>query len=74
MMQTFYTILLAQIYGVERSAHVETRVRNLIERYRGRVPKPVDASLSERDSLLITYGDQVQDRGKAPLQTLAEFC
>ena len=74
MMQTFYTILLAQIYGVERSAHIETCLRNLIEHYRGRVSKPVDASLSERDLLLITYGDQVQEKGKAPLQTLAEFC
>lgn len=73
-MQTFYTTLLAQIYGAEHSVGIEARLKELIEGYRGRIPKPVDTSLSERDSLLITYGDQVQEKGKAHLQTLAEFC
>jgi sucrose phosphorylase len=31
-------------------------------------------SLSQRDALLITYADQVQENGAAPLQTLAAFC
>lgn len=74
MAQTFYTTLLAQIYGVEAAGHIATRLRNLIESYHGRVTRPVNISLSERDSLLITYGDQVQQRGKAHLQALTEFC
>ena len=74
MAQTFYTTLLAQIYGIEPAASIETRIRNLIESYRGRIAKPVNISLSEHDSLLITYGDQVQEKDKAHLQTLAEFC
>ncbi len=74
MAQTFYTTLLVQIYGIEAAAHTETRLRNLIEFYRNRIARPVNISLSERDSLLITYGDQVQGRGKPHLQTLAEFC
>lgn len=74
MAQTFYTTLLVQIYGIEAAAHTETRLRNLIESYRNRIARPVNISLSERDSLLITYGDQVQGRGKPHLQTLAEFC
>ncbi len=32
------------------------------------------AGLSQRDSLLITYGDQVQAPGRPPLQVLTEFC
>jgi glucosylglycerate phosphorylase len=46
----------------------------LIERYRGRIPSPTASSLTERDTLLITYGDQVRENKKAHLQTLSEFC
>lgn len=74
MMQTFYTTTLEKLYGSEKAAAVNVRFQELINRYRGRIPKPDDSSLSERDSLLITYGDQVQEHGKAHLQTLAEFC
>jgi len=73
-MQTFYTTLLTQIYGAELAAHVEPRLIGLVERYRSRIAKPYNASLDERDSLLITYGNQVQEKGKPYLQTLAEFC
>ena len=64
-MQTFYTTLLTQIYGAELAAQVEPRLMGLVGRYRGRIAKPYNASLSERDSLLITYGDQVQESEKA---------
>ena len=73
-MQTFYTTLLTQIYGEEFATHIEPRLIGLVERYRSRIAKPYTALLSERDSLLITYGDQVQENGKAHLQTLTEFC
>src|SRR5688500_2775135 len=33
-----------------------------------------DGRLTERDSILITYGDQVQTPGEKPLQTLSQFC
>ncbi|PWB72651.1 MAG: sugar phosphorylase [Anaerolineales bacterium] len=73
-MQTFYTTLLTKIYGAASAARIEPRLQDMIERYRGRISSPSDVSLSERDSLLITYGDQVQEKGKSHLQTLAEFC
>lgn len=73
-MQTFYTTTLAKLYGSERASAVHERLLDLINRYRGRIPKPDDPSLSERDSILITYGDQVREEGKPSLQTLAEFC
>jgi len=73
-MQTFYTTLLTQIYGSELAEQVEPRLVGLVERYRSRIAKPYNASLTERDSLLITYGDQVQEKGKPHLQTLTEFC
>ena len=34
--------------------------------------RPPAERLSQRDAVLITYGDQVQEPGRAPLQTLAE--
>ncbi|WP_345305922.1 sugar phosphorylase [Candidatus Villigracilis saccharophilus] len=74
MTHTFYTIYLKAIYGDKSASHIESRLQKLIEQYRGRIPNPADSSLSERDSLLITYGDQVQDAGKSHLQTLNEFC
>lgn len=73
-MQTFYTTTLAELYGSERALAVHARLQELVNRYRGRIPKPQNPSLTERDSLLITYGDQVQENGKAHLQTLTEFC
>jgi glycosidase len=73
-MQTFYTTTLTQLYGSEHASTVQGRLLELVNRYRGRIPRPADPSLSERDSILITYGDQVQENGKAHLQTLTEFC
>ncbi|MDX1379305.1 MAG: alpha-amylase family glycosyl hydrolase, partial [Anaerolineales bacterium] len=74
MTQTFYTTLLGGIYGEEAAAQIAPRLHELVERYRDKISKPAYESLSERDSLLITYGDQVQEDNKAHLQTLAEFC
>ena len=73
-MQTFYTTLLKEIYKTEIAEQTEQRLINLVESYRGKILQPSDVKLSERDSLLITYGDQVQEKGKQHLQTLAEFC
>lgn len=74
MTRTFYTTLLKEIYKTEAARQTEQRLLDLISKYRGKIPKPSDMNLSERDSLLITYGDQVQEEGRAHLQTLAEFC
>ena len=74
MSSTFYTTQLVCIYGAERAAQVESRLQKLVGRVRGRIPDPADPSLSERDSILITYGDQVQEKGKSHLQTLVDFC
>ncbi len=74
MRQSFYTTQLLRIYGNEQAVRTGTRLRNLIEQYRRRISIPADSSLSERDSILITYGDQVRDKSQAPLLSLAEFC
>ncbi len=65
---------LASIYGDERAGPIEQRVLNLMDRYRGRIPVPATRELSERSSILITYGDQLQKPHHPHLETLAEFC
>jgi glycosidase len=48
-------------------AHLTERPRSAAETRRGMLP------LTQRDALLITYGDQVQEPDEAPLHTLGEF-
>ncbi len=74
MTPIFYTTKLIQIYGAELAVRIAPRLGELVENYRGRIPIPVESSLSERDSILITYGDQVRAAGQPHLQTLTEFC
>ncbi|HTI99597.1 MAG TPA: sugar phosphorylase [Dongiaceae bacterium] len=63
------------LYDAATAAATETALRELIARHRLAAPPhagPAPA-LSQRDTLLITYGDQVTEPGAAPLHTLAEF-
>jgi sucrose phosphorylase len=73
-MSSFYTTHLARIYGANLAAQITPYIQNLVEKYRERIPTPAETSLSEGDSILITYGDQVRETGKPHLQSLAEFC
>ncbi len=40
----------------------------------GSIPAARLKTLSQRDAILITYGDQVTQAGEAPLKTLTDFC
>lgn len=68
---------LAHLYGGDVAEKILLRLRQLLDKHRSRVdaqhPRPRPAPLSERDCLLITYGDQVREPGAAPLRTLADF-
>lgn len=65
---------LTALYGAEAAPALLARLRERLEAYRGRIPVPPVTALTERDALLITYGDQVRAEGEAPLRTLADFC
>ncbi len=65
--------LLKFLYGGSISARLLERTRQLLREYRPRI-KPQFNGLTERDSILITYGDQVQSANEKPLQTLKTFC
>src|SRR5215510_11699205 len=70
------TTLLSQLtslYGAEKAPELLDRVQKILDAYRSRIPAR-DGELTEHDSILITYGDQVQSEGEKPLQTLSKFC
>jgi glucosylglycerate phosphorylase len=69
-----YITQLTRIYGADLAIQIAPRFEKLVEHYRGRISLPFETSLSERDTILITYGDQVRQIGKPHLQSLAEFC
>jgi sucrose phosphorylase len=64
---------LVFLYGEEQAPQLISRVEKLIADYRTRISAR-DGELTERDSILITYADQVQSQNEKPLQTLGAFC
>jgi glucosylglycerate phosphorylase len=74
MLQSFYAAQLAILYGEAKALQVLPRLLEVLHHYRGRIPTPAEPALTERDSILITYADQLFAPEQPPLQTLAEFC
>lgn len=64
---------LAFLYGEEKAPQLYERAQNLMEPYRSKINLN-KGELTEHDSILITYGDQVQAPGEKPLKTLSTFC
>jgi sucrose phosphorylase len=64
---------LTFLYGADKAPQVRDRAQKIMAGYRARV-RASKGKLTERDSILITYGDQVQTPDKKPLQTLSRFC
>lgn len=64
------------VYGTEATAVVEAIVA-LLAQYRPQLPPPHPHALTQRDAVLIAYGDMVQAPAQADethLATLARFC
>lgn len=74
MKKTSYISLLSSLYGHKAAANIEVRILELIDHYRKRITQIKDTHSSQINSILITYGDQVQKSGQIHLKTLAEFC
>jgi len=62
---------LKELYGV-RSNWVYNKIEELIKKYTSKI-SDIKVPLSEKDIILITYGDNVQKQGKSHLQTLKQF-
>ncbi len=65
---------LIAVYGEDTGTRVYTEYRRLVEKYRALLHIPEHPGLSERDAVMITYGDQVRQPGIPHLQSLTEFC
>jgi sucrose phosphorylase len=70
--------ILKELYSEEDARWLQARLDERLADFENEFPanevQPEARSLSERDAVLITYGDMVQESGYPPLQTLAEFC
>ncbi len=64
--------LLVFLYGEEKAAQVWPALANRLAGFLHH-PSPAPENLTERDVILITYGDQFREPGQPPLQTLHAF-
>lgn len=65
---------LDALYDKATAEALRSSIRQMIGAYRARLPRPAKSTLDEKDTLLITYADQVSAAGEAPLATLNRFC
>lgn len=64
---------IAFVYGEEKADDIYTALNNLMEKYKAdRIPKDKQW-VDEKDVMLITYGDNIKEKGKSPLKSLKEF-
>jgi glucosylglycerate phosphorylase len=70
--------LLTSIYGPTTGLQAAGQLREIIAHHRARAAFPptlfFHGRFTHRDAILITYGDQVREPGKPPLQSLAALC
>ncbi|MFQ5611235.1 MAG: sugar phosphorylase [Anaerolineae bacterium] len=70
---------LAFLYGPDAANRLWPQLKTRLAEFRNLNPhlsenvRPPAERLTERDAILITYGDQISEPGQAPLQTLAGF-
>ena len=67
---------LTFLYGETRAQQILPHLERSLSDFSDRNPKLKEITypqLSERDAILITYGDQISEPGVPPLQTLADF-
>lgn len=69
---------LGFVYGAEIADRVVPQIEERLNRFAAEHPRrsaerPPNQRLTERDAVLITYGDQVQEPEQLPLQSLRQF-
>ncbi len=69
--------LFQSVYGADQAALVWPRLATLLDDFRRRFSTPAlqrgALDLTQRDALLIAYGDMVREEGRPPLAALARF-
>lgn len=66
---------LALLYGESNLGDILSRIERIVQNHLAQSPSNTAHAgpLTERDAVLITYGDQVLHNGQLPLQTLTSF-
>ena len=70
---------LSYLYGPQQGTSLFSALQARLDAFRAQHPQkstkntPLDQLLTERDAILITYGDQFQAPGQPHLRTLADF-
>ncbi len=64
---------LITLYGKEKAAYCYNEIEQRIADFTKKSTPKHYCELDERDIIIITYGDQLYGRGKAPLKNLGEF-
>lgn len=64
----------SHLYGIENAGRMMERFQMMLGRYGvGNSPPETGDMWSEKDTVLITYADSIQQDGEIPLQTLRKF-
>jgi sucrose phosphorylase len=66
--------LLVQVYGSDAGHTAFEKLIPLLKKYEARLLTTRTGGVNQRDTILITYPDQIQHPDKHPLAVLAEFC
>jgi sucrose phosphorylase len=66
--------LLAGLYGHDAGGSVTKRLVQLLENYNVRTSTSQPGGLDQRDTILITYPDQIRQEGRPSLSVLESFC
>ena len=64
---------LTFLYGAEQAPALLDRLQAIMTECARRIPQRA-GGVTEQDSILITYGDQLQLPNEKPLETLGDFC
>ncbi|MEW6094795.1 MAG: sugar phosphorylase [Chloroflexota bacterium] len=73
-MKTNLRSLLIELYGETAGLDASVRLSIILDRYRDRIAPQIQSPLTERDTILITYPDQVRESQVPPLKTLEKLC
>jgi glucosylglycerate phosphorylase len=65
--------LLEKIYQDDRAKEAFELIRPELEKYLKKPEETPEQYFSEKDALLVTYGDSLQKQGQKPLETLQQF-
>lgn len=66
--------LLVQVYGNDAGRSAFDQLSQTLKDYNVRLSTTHTGGVDQRDVILITYPDQIQQAGRHPLAMLAEFC